>query len=221
MNFIEQLMQFDSAEISDALDACGIEGALLGIQSISYGKKIIGPAFTVQYLPYEEKQTEYKNAGNYIDEVPPHSVIIIDNNGRKDCTTWGDILTHVALKKSVAGTVIFGAARDVQKIRETNYPLYTSAIYMRSGKNRVYKSAQQCVLSINNVRVCPGDIIFGDDNGVLVIPIDTLEEVIAKATNIKITEEAIVASIQSGMTLENARKIHRYDQPWLKKEVLC
>jgi regulator of RNase E activity RraA len=215
MDLLQQLYQFDTAEISDALDACGIEGALLGIKPILHGAKIVGPAFTVKYFPYEEKQAEFKSAGNYIDDVPAHSVIMIDNAGRQDCTTWGDILTQVALMRHIGGTVVFGAIRDIHFIRESNYPLYASAVYMRSGKNRVYKSAQQCELSIHGIRIQPGDIIMGDDNGVVVVPQEHLQEIIEKATNIKLTEQAIITSVKSGAKLEDARKQHRYDQPWL------
>lgn len=218
MDLLKQLYQFDTAEISDALDACGIEGALLSIKPTSNNIKMIGPAFTVKYLPYEKAQTEFKSAGNYLDDVPAHSVIVIDNAGKQDCTTWGDILTQVALMQNIAGTVVFGAARDIHFIRESGYPLYASAIYMRSGKNRVYKSDQQCDLSINGVRIQPGDIIMGDDNGVIAIPQERLKEIIEKATNIKSTEQAIIASVKSGMKLEDARKQHRYDQPWLSNE---
>ncbi len=219
MDFIQKLQQFDTAEISDALDSCGIEGALLGIKPISTGMKLIGPAFTVKYLSYNEKQKEFKDAGNYIDDVPENSVIVIDNEGRLDCTTWGDILTQVAIMRKIAGTVVNGAVRDVEFIRQSSYPLYASSIYMRSGKNRVYKSDQQCELTINGVTIQSADIIFGDDNGILVIPKNRLIEVIEKAGNIKETEKSIIDAVKSGMKLENARKIYRYDQPWLKK--LC
>lgn len=218
MELMQRLAQFDTAEISDALDSCGIEGALLGIKPITHGTKFVGEAFTVKYRPYEEKQTEFKNAGNYIDEVPEHAVIVIDNDGREDCTTWGDILTQVAMNRNIKGTVVFGAVRDVAFIREAKYPLFASATYMRSGKNRVYKSAQQCTLSINGVEIQPNDIIVGDDNGVLVIPKSRLKEIVEKASNIKTTEQAIISSVKSGMKLEEARKFHRYDQPWLDKK---
>lgn len=214
MNLIKHLYEFDTAEISDALDACGIHGALLGIKPICYGRKIVGPAFTVKYLPYEQKPDTFQNAGNYIDDVTPQSVVIIDNNGREDCTVWGDILTQVAMKRELAGTVIYGAARDLSFILKTGYPLFTSATYMRSGKNRVFKSTQQCDLLIGNIRVRPGDIIIGDDNGVLVVPKEHLASVVEKARNIKATEEAIILSIKNGMRLDEARKKHRYDQPW-------
>lgn len=218
VSIFEELYQFDTAEISDALDACGIEGALFGIKSISAGVKVCGPAFTVKYVSYEKKSSEFKNAGNYIDDVPENSVIVIDNNGQEDCTTWGDILTEVALIRKIAGTVIFGAARDIKSIREAKYPLFSSAIYMRSGKNRVYKSAQQCELHIRNVKIHPEDIILGDDNGVVVIPAARANEIIEMAGNIKLTEQHIVESVKKGTSLEEARKLYRYDQPWLYGE---
>ncbi len=218
MSLITELNQFDTAEISDALDSCGIEGALLGIKPISTGTKFVGPAFTVKYIPYKEKQIQFKNAGNYIDDVPSHSVIVIDNGGRQDCTTWGDILTQVAILNNIAGTIVFGATRDLEFIREAKYPLFASAVYMRSGKNRVFKSDQQCNLLINDVEICPGDIIVGDDNGVIVVPKERLAEIIEKARNIKTAEQRIITSIKSGMKLEEARKTHQYDQPWLNNK---
>ena len=215
MNLINQLREFDTAEISDALDACGVEGALLGIKAVSCGTKLIGPAFTVKYLPYEEKPTDFKNAGNYIDNVPAEAVVVIDNGGRLDSTTWGDILTQVAMMNGISGTVIHGTARDIQFIRENKYPLFSTSVYMRSGKNRVYMAAQQCDLSINGIIVKPNDIVFGDDNGVLIVPYEILPEVIDKAKNVKKTEQAIIFSVKNGIKLEEARKQHRYDQPWI------
>lgn len=215
INLIEEFKKFDSAEISDALDAIGIEGAIIGIKPVFPGIKTVGPAFTVKYLPYEEKPKEFKNAANYIDDVPQHSIIVIDNNGRQDCTTWGDILTQVAVMNKIAGTVIYGAARDINFIRTEKYPLFAKHTYMRSGKNRVYKSEQQCDLMIEGVLIKPNDIIFGDDNGVIVIPIIHAKQVLEKAYNIKMTEQAIIDAVKNGMKLADARKKYRYDQPWL------
>ncbi|MCD6047101.1 MAG: proA [Gammaproteobacteria bacterium] len=217
-NWREKLQNLDTAEISDALDACGIEGALLKIKPAASSVKLVGEAFTVQYAPYEAQPTEYKNAGDYIDEVPAGAVVVLDNQGREDCTTWGDILTQVSLAKGIAGTVIYGAIRDVALIRELRYPVFSKNIYMRSGKNRVHKIAQQCPLNIEGIVINPGDIIVGDDNGVLVIPRAHLDEVIQKAENIKRTEQAIINSVKNGEKLSIARKLFRYDQPWLSKD---
>lgn len=215
MNLIKELNGFDTPEISDALDACHIEGALLGIKPIIKGAKIVGPIFTVKYLPYENKPANFKNAGNYIDDVPANSIILIDNDGREDCTTWGSILTQAAKLKNISGVVIHGSARDINFIEKESYPVFASAIYMRSGKNRVFKYADQCELNINNITIRPFDIIIADDHGVLIIPQDRLVEVIRKAHNIRKTENCIVSAVKNGMSLKNARERYRYDQPWI------
>jgi regulator of RNase E activity RraA len=220
MNLIQQLSQFSTPEISDALDACGIEGTLLGIKAVSANLKMVGPAFTVKYLAYPCKQDVFKDAGNYIDEVPPFSVIVIDNEGRLDCTTWGGILTQVALLRNITGAVVYGAIRDIDLIQQKKFPLYASGIYMRSGKNRVFKSNQQCELSIQGVRIRPQDIVLADNNGVLIIPKTRLADVIEKANNIKKTEDNIINAVKADMKLEEARKLHHYDQPWLGKKNL-
>lgn len=214
-NWKERLEKLDSAEISDALDSLGIEGALLNIKPIKSGIKCIGKAFTVKYVHYEEKPEKFQGAGDYIDEVEEGSVIVIDNNGRENCTVWGDILTRYALSRQIAGTIIHGAVRDVSQICSLGYPLFSKAVFMRSGKNRVQKIANQIEIIVSGISISPNDIIFGDDNGVLVIPKAHLEEVIMYAENIKQTEERIIKAILSGESLQNARKKYRYDQPWL------
>ncbi|BCA96783.1 protein DlpA [Legionella antarctica] len=215
---LQKLYSFSSAELSDALDSCGIEGALLNIKPLSPGMKLIGPAYTVQYKSNQKKASAFKNAANYIDSIPAKSVIVIDNNGRSDCTVWGDILTQIAIQKDIAGTVVHGAVRDVEAIRKANYPVYSTAVHMRSGKNRIHKNNEQCPLVINEVTINPGDIIFADDNGVLVIPLNSVIDIMNKANTIKLTENNIKAAIRSGSSLEQARKDYRYDQPWLDDE---
>lgn len=217
MNSMEQLAAFNTAEISDALDACGCEGALLNLHALVPGVRIIGPAYTIKYAPYSAKPTGFQGAADYIDAIPARHVVVIDNGGRIDCTTWGSILTHTALKKDLAGTVVHGAIRDAAFIRASNYPVFCSAVYMRSGKNRVYKDGEQCRVIINGVPVTPGDIIFADENGVVVIPVSRLQEVLHKAQAIQDNEKKIIAAIDAGASLRQARKDYRYDMPWFNK----
>lgn len=214
---IERLLALDTAAVSDALDSLYIAGGLLGIEPQVSGKKIAGPAFTVQYEACMPEKNRFMNAGNYIDEVPAGSIIVVDNGGRLDCTSWGNILTTKALQKQIAGSVIYGSARDIADIRQMDYPLFSSNIYMVSGKNRARVKAVQCALDIHGVTVYPGDWVFGDDNGVLVIPKEQLEEVILRAENVENTERQIISTINAGAPLEVARQQLGYDAPWENK----
>lgn len=212
-----RLLALDTAAISDALDSLYIAGGLAGIKQQAGGKKIAGPAFTVKYEACTPEKNQFMNAGNYIDEVPAGAVIVVDNGGRTDCTSWGNILTTKALQKGIAGSVIYGSARDIADIRQMGYSLFSSNIYMVSGKNRARVSAVQCALDIGGVTVCPGDWVFGDDNGVLVIPGEHLEEVIRRAENVENTERKIIGAINGGTSLDVARQQLGYHVPWEAK----
>lgn len=135
-----------------------------------------------------------------------------------DCTIWGKILTKAALLNDVKGTVVYGVVRDTSSIKEAGYSLFSCGAYMRSGKNRVYKAQEQCPLSIQGITIQPGDIIVGDDDGVLAIPYLLLNEILAKVKNVNTTEKAIVAALKEGMSLKDARKIYHYEKPWADKK---
>lgn len=214
MNIKQRLLSLDTASISDALDSLYITGGLKQIKPLLQGKKIAGPAYTVQYEAYQPDENIFMNAGNYIDDVPEGYVIVIDNQGRDDCTNWGNILTTKAKIGKIAGTVINGSARDIFDIRKMDYPLFACNTYMVSGKNRTRVKARQSVLNINDVKITPGDWIVADDNGVIVIPKIYLEEVILRAENIEKTEQSILNMISNGKKLEEARTLFRYDTPW-------
>lgn len=204
----------DTASLSDALDSFDLPGGLIGINQQVPGTRCVGFAYTVMYEPVQSR-AGFKNAANYIDDVPAHAVIVSSNPGRTDCTTWGDILTHVAVSKNIRGTLIDGAARDIDTVQRLNYPLFSRARYMQSAKNRVQLKATQVPVEVSGVEVNPGDLVVCDSSGCLVIPRAKAEAVIARAQAVEQTEREIIASVNQGHTLEQARAQHRYDQPWL------
>ncbi len=210
----KELLYLDSSSISDALDSLNIPGALIGIKPRSLKNKFAGPVFTVKYRPIKNNSNSYKNAGNYIDDVPKDHVVLIDNDGRNDCTNWGEILTHKAIRNSLAGTVIHGSCRDISQIKNTNYPIFSQHVFMQSGKNRVEIKEVQCLITINHVKINPNDWIFGDENGVVVIPKKYLEEVIRRAKRVIETEHKILVSIEKGASLKEAREKYGYATPW-------
>ncbi len=108
--------------------------------------------------------------GDYIDEVPEGHVVVIDNGGRDDATIWGDILTEIAHRRKLAGTVIDGINRDVALCRDLGYPVFSKGHWMRTGKDRVQVERMNCAVNIGGARVSPGDIMRGDADGVVVIP---------------------------------------------------
>jgi 4-hydroxy-4-methyl-2-oxoglutarate aldolase len=198
-----RVARLDTACISDALDRLGIAGQCLNIKPLDHRFRLAGRALTILYGPCG---TPPGTVGDYIDEVPAGSVIVLDNGGRENATVWGDILTWVAQRRGVAGTVIDGACRDTQLARDLGYPIYSRSYSMRTGKDRVQVEAMNVAVNIGEARVSPGDLLRGDADGVLVIPRAHEEAVLAAAEEIDRIEQQIRTAVQEGLTLSAARQ---------------
>jgi regulator of RNase E activity RraA len=198
---------FSTTTVSDALDRLGIAGQCLGIKPLDHGFRLCGRAFTLRMAPVA---VEGGTVGDYIDDVAPGSIVVIDNAGRADMTVWGDILTFVASKRGIGGTVIDGMCRDVTKSLALRYPLFSRGWSMRTGKDRVELDALNVTVSIGGARVSPGDLLLGDADGVVVVPKDKEDEVLAHAKAIDAAEDRIREAVEGGMRLDEARGKYKY-----------
>jgi regulator of RNase E activity RraA len=193
----------DTPGVSDAMDKLGLHGQALGIMPLTdYTKVVVGPAFTVKYVP---ASVPPGTVGDFIDEVAEGDVVVIDNDGRTDCTVWGDIMTQYAGLRRIAGTVIDGVCRDVNKALGDNYPLFTAGRFMRTGKDRVQVESVKTTVAIGTVRVASRDIIVADANGVVIVPRNRARDVAETARTIEETESRIREQLAQGKTLGEAR----------------
>ncbi len=193
----------DTPSVSDALDTLGLPGQCLGIAPLdNYSAVVVGPAFTVQYV---SASVPPGTVGDFIDDVSPGDVVVIDNGGRTDCTVWGDIMTQYAVSRDIAATVIDGVCRDVSKALSDCYPVFSKGRFMRTGKDRVQVQSINQPVSIGSARVCARDIVVADANGVVIVPRARAEEVAACARQIESAEAQIRTLITQGNTLEQAR----------------
>ncbi len=138
---IEEYKKLDSTSISDAMDKIGIPSGLYGIKPITPGTVMCGQAFTVRYVPCGEIKG---TVGDFLDDVEPGQVCVLDNGGRDYCTVWGDIMAMTASLKGIAGTLIYGVCRDIKDIHKIKYPIFSNGFYMVTGKDRVEVAACDC-----------------------------------------------------------------------------
>jgi 4-hydroxy-4-methyl-2-oxoglutarate aldolase len=212
---VERARRLDTASISDALDRLGVHGQCHHIKPKRADFRIAGRAYTVLYGPPSKP---VGTVGDYIDDAPEGSVIVLANKGRDDCTVWGDILTEIAHRRGIAGTVIDGINRDVALCLELNYPVFSVDHWMRTGKDRVQVEGVNVPVDIGGARVQPGDILKGDADGVVVIPKEHEEAVLAAAEEIHTVEDRIRAAVRGGMRLDEARRQHGYHALQTRKE---
>ncbi len=211
---VERAALLDTTAISDALDRLGIAGQCLNIKPLDHRFRMTGRAFTILYGPSGKPSG---TVGDYIDDVPPGSVVVLDNGGRENATVWGDILTYCAHARGVAGTVIDGACRDTHLALELGYPIFSRSYSMRTGKDRVQVESYNMPVNVGDARVNAGDILRGDSDGVLVIPREHEDAVLGAAEEIDRTEQQIRNLIKEGKTLVEARKQLGYHQLQTKR----
>jgi regulator of RNase E activity RraA len=207
MSGLESIDQLGTSTLSDALDWAGISGQSLGLKPLRPGMRVVGRAYTVRYQPCDLVP---KTVGDFIDDVEPGAVMVIDNGGRLDATVWGDIMTQVAHTTGIAGTVIDGVNRDYDRAIELSYPIFSRGTYMRTGKDRVQVAGLQEPVSVCGNLVHPGDLIVGDSDGVVIVPAGREPEVLARARTIHETEQEIRTAVQTGTPLREARERFGY-----------
>jgi 4-hydroxy-4-methyl-2-oxoglutarate aldolase len=204
---VARVRSLDTATLSDALDRLGIAGQCQGIAPRDPHFRLIGRAFTLLYGPAGKPPG---TVGDYIDDVPEGSVVVLDNRGREDATVWGDILTEIAHRRGLAGTAINGICRDVALCRELGYPVFSRGHWMRTGKDRVQVEATNVPVDLGGARVRPGDLLRGDADGVVVIPTEHEEAVLSAAEAIAQAEERIREAVRGGQRLDEARRALNY-----------
>jgi regulator of RNase E activity RraA len=203
----ERVQRMSCTDLSDAMDRLSIPCQCLGIMPLDRSFNLVGQAWTLRYGSIGQSGG---TVGDYIDDIEEGQVVVLDNQGRLDATVWGDLLTSTAVRRKVAGTVIDGVCRDVDRALELGYSIFSRGNWMRTGKDRVRVEATQEPVAIGGIRVEPGDWLRGDGDGLVVIPATRLDEVLAVAHDVHAAEEHIRAAIASGTSLRQARKDFGY-----------
>lgn len=211
----DDLALLDTSHLSDALDKLGINGQIAGLLPLQRTSRLVGRAFTVRYVPITGTGG---TVGDYIDDLDPGTVVVIDNAGRTDVTVWGDLLTATASQRGIAGTVIDGVCRDSDRAVELGYPVYARSRWMRTGKDRVRVESYNVPVTLGRVCVEAADYLVGDGDGVVCVPAARVREVIDIATEIRIAEDAIRRAVEDGASLREARTAHGYHTLQTRKD---
>jgi 3-hexulose-6-phosphate synthase/6-phospho-3-hexuloisomerase len=201
-NIREMLSRVSSPNISDAMHR---QGELEGIRPVCSGLKMIGPAFTVRTYP-----GDWAKPVEAIDEAPPGSVIVIDAGGVGPAV-WGELATHSSLEKKMAGVVIDGAIRDVVEIRKLKFPAFARIIMPTAGEPKGF-GEMGVPVKVGGVRVFPGDWVFGDDDGVVIIPQKRAVEITNRAMDVLEKENRIRKEIKEGGTLGKVTELLKWEK---------
>ncbi|KAF5422778.1 MAG: 4-hydroxy-4-methyl-2-oxoglutarate aldolase [Candidatus Methanomarinus sp.] len=131
----------------------------------------------------------------YIAE--PGDIIVVDARGHLDTSVWGDIQTLACEKRGIAGVVIDGSVRNAQEITKSKIPVFCKGV-VPAGPHKGWSDSINIPLQCGGVPINPGDIVVGDDDGVVVIPKNKAEEVLSLAKERIETEKKWIRGIKEG-----------------------
>ncbi|MCD4534285.1 RraA family protein [Nocardioides sp. cx-169] len=200
---LERLGALDSCVVSDALDHLGISGATTGIRPMWGIPKVVGYARTVEVVDAAAAGDVRGRhlATQTVVSSGSEDVIVIANQGRTNVSCWGDILTAAAQQRGIRGVVIDGACRDVDAITEAQFPVYARAGVPVTARGRIVERATDVPVSFGGVSVRPGDLVIADASGVVVVPADRADDVLAAAERLVARQEAMLAAVREGRSV--------------------
>ncbi len=209
----ERLLKLSTTNVSDALDTLGCKGATYGVRPIWEGcGKIAGSAVTMKMTAAGETKGKVHLGIRAIEAAEAGDVVVVDNGGRLDTSCWGGILATGAQGKGISGVVIDGACRDVDDYVELGFPVYARGAVVATARGRIMEESTNTMISFGGVQVRPGDAVLADRSGVVFIPAEHLEEVVAKAESLFAKEEAMMADLRAGMSALAVDQKYNYEK---------
>ena len=183
--------------------------SISNITSISpSANRIFGAAYTLRYIPMREDLATGPKMGQSsnpqrkaIEEAPKGSVLIADTHGLEISGSFGDILVARLIQRGVSGIVSDGPMRDISEIKQMNFPVFSKGNAAPPSYTSMMAVDAQIPIGCGGVATFPGDIIVGDEDGVVVIPQDIAEEVIAAAYEQDLLEAYIRARVENGESI--------------------
>ncbi len=195
-----ELLQLPCGNIADNNPSGGVMDP--GVKPLDPGMKMVGRALPVRCYPGD-------NLALYqgIDAARPGDVLVFDCGGYA-AGHFGDMMAHACLAKGVAGVVIDGTCRDRNDIVELGLPVFTRGLNP-AGTVKASLGKVGVPVVVGGVLVEPGDIVFGDCDGVVVVPADEAEAVFSAALAKHRKEELIAARLDAG---ESALEVYGFDK---------
>lgn len=172
------------AVVSDVLDSLGyLDQAMSAeLRPLEPHMRVIGRAHTLLATDvFERAEDPYDVEIEAVDALKPGDVMVACTNGSTRTCLWGELLSTAAMARGATGCVIDGHTRDALQIMKMGFPLFCTGFRPVDSSYRSMVIDHSVPVMVGGVRIEPGDIIFGDFDGIVVIPKDLLPEVVERA----------------------------------------
>jgi 4-hydroxy-4-methyl-2-oxoglutarate aldolase len=202
-----RFLRLYTGAISDILDKNGYRKQVLPGHITPFTKvnRVAGVAFTGQGYPcadttHDDTQTRL----SMLDSIEPGTVSVWSTGGSTDCAHWGEIMSTAVEQRGCTGAVIDGGVRDVDFVNAMNYPVFAKFKCSASSLGRWDIVDYQISIKIGDTVIHPGDFVFGDTDGVVIIPKDITMDVLVAAEGIFERESGMREELRRGISVKDA-----------------
>lgn len=191
-----------TAAVNDVLRERGLLGQVLpaGIMPLRDHMRVCGIAFTVKGSKNLTLESEMEQRARMLEEIGTGSVVVWDTSGDDESAQWGEVMTMASKRRGCRGAIVDGGVRDTDKVLEQDFPVFCKYRTSNGMLGRFRMIGWQQPVQIGGVYIYPGDVVFGDIDGVIVVPRELAYEVLLKAEHIKENEKAIKQMVLDGLT---------------------
>jgi regulator of RNase E activity RraA len=196
-----------AAVVADALDACGLrrQSPRVPLPPLTVDAVLIGRCRTTLWADmYHPDPQPYALELQAVDACQPDDVLICAAAGSRHSALWGELLTTAARNRGCLGAIVDGAARDVGRMRQMQFPVFARGTSVYDSLNRQRVIDLQVPVEIDGIVFTPGDLVIADADGVVVVPQAVEAEVLAKAWAKTQSENEVREAIRQGMLATDA-----------------
>jgi 4-hydroxy-4-methyl-2-oxoglutarate aldolase len=193
-----------AAMLSDSLDVLGYREQVMSshVRPLRTGTRLVGRAATLQFAPTDQdSDNPYDDAIEFIDGLGHGDVAVVATNRDLRTAYWGELFSAAAHGRGGTGIVTDGCVRDTTKIIELGFAAYSAGSRPIDFRKRMRIVAQRTVVTCAGVRVADGDLILGDDDGVVVVPAEAEIEALELARKRSHSEDVVLRELLTGTTL--------------------
>ena len=203
---IHRIASLATSTLANALDDTGYHDKVMpGIKAVAAGLRLAGPAVTVKEVSgaFGSFSSDDFRVGAMIDAAAAGDVIVVDAGGAP-CSTWGGMASYAAKLTGVAGLVVDGGVRDLEEIVEFDFAVFARLRVPTTGRTRLKDEAINESIVVDGVRVEPGDIIAGDGTGLVCLPRQDAEKIVALAEEFARDDASAMKDLEAGLTFSAA-----------------
>ena len=197
------------AVISDVLDIMGYHNQVLesGLLPLRDDTVIAGPAFTsIGTEVYSMPENPLVAQCKVVDQLKEGEVYLLVTRGNYTCALFGELFATNVNRRGCAGVILDGDARDIKELKKMNFPIFFRERNPRTSKGRCEINECQIPIKMRGVEINPGDFVFADADGVVIIPKAITEKVLDEAYKVVEKENFSRDRLKNGATMEEIYK---------------